>query len=121
MRALLVLIFWRTLFIRYTTIAAIVLQIAMWVLLVWKLIPITRGQDFISLHYNIYFGIDLIGAWYSILAIPIAGLIFLVLNSILIVALFKKEKFLSYFLAGCSVLINFGLLTALTLIILLNI
>ena len=121
MKALLVLIFWRTLFVRYTTIAAILLQTAMWVLLVWKFLPIASGQDFVSLHYNIYFGIDLIGAWYNILAIPIAGLIFLTVNAILIVALFNKEKFLSYFLAGCNVLINFGLLTALTLIILLNI
>lgn len=121
MKTLFVLIFWRNYFIRFTTIAAILLQIAMWVLLFWKFLPIARGAGIVSLHYNIYFGIDLIGMWYGILAIPVSGLIFIIINSILITALYNKEKFLSYFLSGCNALINLGLLTALTLIILLNI
>jgi len=121
MRTQLILIFWRNLFIRYTTIAAIVLQIGMWLLLVWKFLPIARQLEIVSLHYNIYFGIDLIGSWYGILTIPAVGLVFILVNSILILALFKREKFLSYFLAGCNVLINLGLLTALILITLLNI
>jgi hypothetical protein len=121
MKSLIVLIFWRDLLIRYLTIAAVLLQIGLWLLIFIKILPIANESDFFSLHYNIYFGIDLIGNWYRIFIVPIVGLVFLIINILLIISLYKREKFLSYFLAASNTLISLGLLVALTLIVLLNI
>ena len=121
MKSLLVLIFWRDLVIRYLTITAVLLQTGLWLLIIIKILPIANEADFFSLHYNIYFGIDLIGSWYRIFTVPIVGLVFLIINILLIILLYKREKFLSYFLAASNLLISLGLLVALTLIVLLNI
>lgn len=102
-------------------LAALLLQGSLWFLIFFKIMPLANQLDFLSLHYNIYFGIDLIGSWYRIFYIPVAGLIFLIINFILIVLLYKKERFLSYFVAACSTLISLGLAVALLLITLLNI
>lgn len=121
MKSLIISIFWRDLVIRYLTIVSIVLHLVLWLLIIIKIVPLAGQADFLSLHYNIYFGIDLIGSWYKIFTVPIVGLIFLIINIFLITVLFRREKFLSYFLAACNFLISLGLLVALTLIVLLNI
>lgn len=121
MKSLLELIFWRDLVIRYLTIVSLFFQAGLWLLIIIKILPIANEADFLSLHYNIYFGIDLIGNWYRIFIVPSVGLIFFIINMALIVLLYKREKFLSYFLAASNALIGLGLLVALTLIVLLNI
>lgn len=121
MKSLLFVIFWRDRLIRYNVLVALLLQASLWFLIFFKIMPLVNQLDFLSLHYNIYFGIDLIGSWYRIFYIPVAGLIFLIINIFLIILLYKKERFLSYFVAACSVLISLGLAVALLLITLLNI
>lgn len=93
----------------------------LWLLIVIKLLPMVKEGSFLSLHYNIFFGIDLIGPWYSVFVIPLLSLIFLIINCVLLVLLYGREKFLSYFLAVTNALLSIGLLTALVLIVLLNI
>jgi hypothetical protein len=115
------MIFWRDRLIRYATLLAIILHLSQWVLIFVKLMPMVGSIDYLSLHYNIYFGVDLIGSWKRVFVFPAAGLIFLVLNAFIAAGLYKKEKFLSYILFLCSPLINAGILVALVLIILLNI
>jgi len=51
----------------------------------------------VSLHYNIYFGIDLIGEWYKIYLLPASGLVVLIINWIISLILHNKSKVLSYF------------------------
>jgi len=121
MKSLLLVIFWRDRLIRYTVLAALLLQASLWFLISYKIMPLANELDFFSLHYNIYFGIDLIGSWYRIFYIPVAGLLFLTINLVLIFFLYKKERFLSYLIAACSTLISLGLAVALLLITLLNI
>lgn len=115
------LIFWRDRWVRFCTIFACLFHAAIWVLIIVKLLPISRELEFLSLHYNIFFGVDLVGQWYKIFLIPVVGLVFLILNLFLIIFFYKKEKFLARFLAGCNPLIELGLLASITLIILLNI
>ena len=74
----------------------------------------------LSLHYNIYFGIDLIGAWYQIFIFPGLGLAFLLINAVIIYLFYQKEKFLAQLLAMVTVLVELGLLASLFLITLLN-
>jgi len=65
-----------------------------------------RGSDeLIPLHYNIYFGVDLIGLKNQIYKIPLMGLIFGVVNYFLGFLIYKQEKYASYILLGSSLLV----------------
>jgi hypothetical protein len=57
-------------FFRYSFfVAAPFLNLLSFTLVFWKIFPIRGARDIFALHYNIYFGIDLIGEWYRIFAI----------------------------------------------------
>ena len=72
------------------------------------------------LHYNIYFGIDLLGPWYQIFLLPILGLIFLLINFLFGMAVYRRELILSYFLAGTSSFVQIIFVLAATFITLIN-
>ncbi len=55
-----------------------------------------QQTEFVPLHYNIYFGIDLYGPWYQILTLPATGLGLLFINFILSFILYKRVKLFSY-------------------------
>jgi hypothetical protein len=74
----------------------------------------------ISLRYTIYFGIDLIGSWWSAFFIPLAGFILLAVNFLLAYLIFVKNKLLAYFLALASSLTQILILIISILVILLN-
>jgi len=92
MRSKIILIFWRDLWIRVCTVFAIIFHLAIWLLIFLKIMPISRDLEFLSLHYNIYFGVDLVGPWYDVFIIPVLGLVFMLLNIFLIFFFYKKEK-----------------------------
>lgn len=91
------------------------------VLPIWRLVPLASELPFIALHYNIYLGVDQFGSLYSIFLIPILGLFFLALNVVIEIASFRKQKILSLFFAGSNPLLQFLLLVAMLLIILINV
>ncbi len=70
------------------------------------------GKDFHVLHYNIYFGIDLIDSPQRLLSIPFLGIFFLVFNLCFsyIVYIFKKEFIIPYFLLSASLFVNLELI-----------
>lgn len=121
MKSLITLIFWRDQFIRIVTIFSAIILAMLWVLTAVKIVPLSAQNEYLPLHYNIYFGVDLIGAWYKIFAIPGAGTVFFIVNCALAVVFYKKEKILSYFVAAANFILSIGLAVALVLIILLNI
>lgn len=57
-------------------------------------------QDIAILHYNVDFGINLIGDKANFFVIPLLSLIFIILNQVLLLLLVKKNdfKFWAYFL-----------------------
>jgi hypothetical protein len=75
---------------------ALFLNLIIWVLLFVKFYPLRKS--IVYLHYNIYFGINLIGYWYQTFVIPFLGIFFIIINFILSWFLYLKEKILSYFL-----------------------
>jgi hypothetical protein len=121
MKSLITLIFWRDVLIRWCTLLTLIFYSTTWILFVIKILPLAREMEFLSLHYNIYFGIDLIGQWYKALIIPGVGLIFFTVNTTLVFFFYKRDKFLSRLLAMCNALVGLGLLASVVLIILLNI
>ena len=95
-------------FVRINLFFGLLVNISLWLGLVWQ---VKGFAELISLHYNIYFGIDLLGPWYQIFLLPALGLIFLVINFLIAAPVYRQEKILSYFLVGTSSLIQviFGL------------
>ncbi|MEK9130970.1 MAG: hypothetical protein AAB429_02545 [Patescibacteria group bacterium] len=94
--------------------------IGMVVLALWKIMPIGLQQGIISLHYNVYFGVDLLGRWFRIFDLPVFGLILLVANMFFARLLWSKERLLSFFFAVTALLLEIVLFAAMVLITLLN-
>ncbi len=110
------------------------LNLLIWLLLVIK---IPRSTEQIVLHYNIYFGPDLIGAWYRAFLAPLLGLLIFGLNFLLAYWFYpvnadhlpfavgqaeveKQSRLLAYFLAGGGAAINFFFLISVLTIIFIN-
>lgn len=74
----------------------------------------------IILHYNIFFGIDLIGPWFKIYLIPLFGLICFFINFALSAIIYKRSKILSYLLIHASSLIQIFILLAVIFLIFQN-
>lgn len=93
------------------------LNIAIWLVLAFNM---DSTSQIIPLHYNIYFGIDLIGYWYKIFIIPAMGLLIFFFNSTLSYIMYKRDKIVSYFLMAASSFSQFLLLVGAIFVILLN-
>lgn len=88
---------------------------------IWRIVPIASEQNYIPLHYNIYFGVDKFGPWYSIFVLPILGFVFIVINIALQTHFALREKLLTRIFAASTVFLEMILFVAMVLIILLNI
>lgn len=77
------------------------------------------GQVF--LHYNILFGVDLVGEWYHVFYIPAISLLILVINTVLGWLLFHKDKVVSYIFQAISVLVQILLLIVGAILVFLNV
>jgi len=87
--------------IRWLFIIGLVFNLGLWGMLIFLFRP---QEAPIFLHYNIFFGIDLIGPWWKIFYLPVTGFVILVLNAILSGASFKEDKALSYTMMSLSIL-----------------
>lgn len=84
-------------------VVGLLFNISAWIYLLINIKPQTNP---IFLHYNIYFGVDLIGDWYRIYQIPLIGIIIYFVNLYLSYILYKKGKVISRFLIGVTVFIQ---------------
>ncbi|MEK7680930.1 MAG: hypothetical protein AAB348_02710 [Patescibacteria group bacterium] len=88
----------------------------------WNLIANIRpdsGQIF--LHYNIIFGVDLVGEWYKIFFLPIIGLGITLANYLLSIHFYSSDKFLARILGIWCLLIQVLLVVGTSLLIRLNV
>jgi len=90
-------------------------------LIFWKIWPIRDARSVFALHYNIYFGIDLIGQWWKIFLPPVAALIIWALNLVVASVSYRDWRSLSYFAIGVTLLAELLLFLALLLVVLSNI
>jgi hypothetical protein len=97
---------------------SLLLNIMIWGWLLWYIRP---QSDLIFLHYNVLFGVDLIGPWYQVLTIPIIGLCILLVNSALGWFFFGKDKFISYVLNAVGVISHVFLVVVAMLLVFLNV
>lgn len=78
------------------------------------------SQDLVVLHYNIDFGVNLIGAAGQIYTIPLLGSALIIINFILVSFVFKKNRFLAHVLLGGGIFANLILLLGTASIALIN-
>ena len=104
--------FARNRFLLYGTALALLLHCLLWLFLSSRIMP---QEQSIALHYNIYFGIDLVGPWWYLLLHPLAAAAVLLVNGVLSVILLRREKILSYFLTATSILVQGFFFLAVTL------
>ncbi|MFH1404592.1 MAG: hypothetical protein ABIH21_00645 [Patescibacteria group bacterium] len=88
---------------------------------VWRIIPLSAHQQFIPLHYNVFFGIDQFGPWQYVFVIPVIGLIVFIINSTLQVKVLQKDIFLAQIIGVTTTVVEMIFFTAMFFIILLNI
>lgn len=119
--------FWESSFRKHpafqiTTSVSLVIIIATWVALYVIISPLSylTQTGTIPLHYNLYFGIDAFGPWYSVFAIPALATLTLVVNTLLAYLLFVQERVVSYFLLISHVVVTFITGAAALFTILLN-
>jgi hypothetical protein len=98
----------------------IILNLAIW--LSTRYIAKAIGSELIALHYNVDFGINLIGEATKIYIIPFLGLIIILINLVLlnIVSRHKDRKFLAHILFLSALISNLILLAGLASIYLIN-
>jgi len=65
------------------------------------------------LHYNVYFGVDLLGLWWQAYVLPLLGLFFVLMHALLARRLYNEtERIASYLLLFSSSVLSCGLLVA---------
>ena len=84
------------------------------------IININVSQDLVVLHYNVDFGVNLIGNVKQIYVIPLTGLVIFIINFILLAFVNKQDKFFAHLLLGAAMLVNLFLLIAISSVYLVN-
>jgi hypothetical protein len=75
----------------------------------------------IILHYNVYFGVDMIGDYRQAYFLPLTGLVLFVINLFLAIYFYaKKERIASYILLMATLMIQLSLIVGSLSIILIN-
>ncbi len=107
-------IFFGDKFLLSAFIFSLVINIFLWL---WLYLTVSPKELPVPLHYNIYFGIDLIGEWYKIFFIPFSGFVILFINFLISFIIYRKQKIISYFLSALTGLFQLFLFWAAFLIV----
>jgi|SaaInlStandDraft_4_1057021.scaffolds.fasta_scaffold128846_1 hypothetical protein len=100
-----------------SVLISIFLNLGIWIALHTSIKP---SLEPVYLHYNIYFGIDLIGEWYRIYIIPLTGLIIILVNYLAGAIMYSSKKVLSYLVVIFAIPVNLFLALAAILLAFIN-
>ena len=101
--------------VHWVFIGSLVVNLANWGLIIFFIRPV----DFLLiLHYNVYFGVDIIGPWWQLYFLPLIGIIILSINTILSY-LFKKVE-LAHLLMLAAFISQVGITIASVSILMMN-
>lgn len=95
--------FWTDPIIFFSIVLAILANIGLWIAL---FLTVTPTDVPIILHYNIYFGVDVIGDWKSLFFMPTLAAGLLLLNLVLSRFFYYKERLVSYLFAGTALVLQ---------------
>jgi hypothetical protein len=102
--------FWQNILIRISCGVSLVLNAAAWLVL---LLLVSSSRDRVILHYNVYLGVDIVGARYQVYWVPAVGLLFWLVNLVLARFLYAhQERIAAYLLLLVNVMLQFGIIIA---------
>ncbi len=104
--------------VRWYLIVNLALNICNWLFV--YVINLNVSQRLVVLHYNVNLGVNLIGDAARIYIIPGLGLIFILINFLLVMNVYKQGKFIIHLILASTVLNNIFLLAATAAIYLVN-
>lgn len=107
----------KDLWISVPIISVILIQIYIWWDLIANIHP-DSGQIF--LHYNIIFGVDLVGDWWKIFYLPLVGMGVLLVNYFLSFMFYGSDKFLARLLSFWVLFFHIFLTVGVVLLVRLN-
>lgn len=104
--------------VQWVIIGALLLNVLNWSMIAFFIRPV----DFpIILHYNVYFGVDVIGAWWQLYFLPLVGLIILLVNSTLGYSFYdQKERMVAHLLMLGTFIVQIALTIAVSSLLLIN-
>lgn len=90
--------------VQWAIIGAAILNLADWGILGYFIRPV----DFpIILHYNVYFGVDLIGDWWQSYSLPLVGMLTLLTNASMgFIFYCQKERVIAHVLLLAAVFVQ---------------
>lgn len=110
--------FFRSALVQWVLIGALIINFINWGLIAYFIRPV----DFpIILHYNVYFGVDVIGAWWQVYFLPLIGLLILSVNTILGFLFYQqKERIVAHLLVLAVFIVQICISIAVTSLLLIN-
>ncbi len=99
---------------------SLVINFGIWAFLYMKFSRLGSSGDIIPLHYNIYFGVDLVGEWKKVFVVPLAGAFFILINFLVSDIVYLRDRVIGYFLAGTGLFIQIILLGASFMVVMIN-
>lgn len=109
--------YWTDPIIFFSLVLAILVNAGMWAALFRTIAPTNLP---IILHYNIYFGIDVVGNWKSVFFMPTLAVFLLLANVILSRFFYYKERLVSYLFAGTALAIQLLMAVGVISVIIIN-
>lgn len=97
---------WQDGFIRWATIGSAALNIFFSTYALWRLIPIGLRSGVLTMHYNIYLGIDDVQPWSRILLLPAIMLAIITLNAGISFGIYRRDALAAKALTGLSVALS---------------
>ncbi len=110
-------LYFRDIWIFAPLLASVLIQVYVW----WSLILNIRqdvGQVF--LHYNIIFGVDLVGDWWRVYYLPAVGIGVIFVNFLFSATVYLFDKFLARFLSFWVLFFHIFLLIGVLILVGLN-
>ena len=91
------------------------------VLPLWRLFPDIYGREVIPLHYNIHYGVDWTGVWWQIFLLPVMGVVFLLVNTVMALFFVRRNSMLTDVALAANVVLAALLFSAMVFVVSLNI
>lgn len=107
-------------FVRVSLLLALGLNLLVWALALWFVLPRLETSPFFALHYTIYFGVDRIGPPWRLFAYPALGTAILLANLTIGVRTYERDRLTAAFLMALTVLLQALLAVTTFLTVLLN-
>jgi hypothetical protein len=99
---------------------SLLINLATWALIYFRLFTIVKDATSVPLHYNVYFGIDWIGTPIDVFVLPLIGSAVFLVNFILAYIINVRERLMGYVVIISTIIIQLFILLASLFVVLIN-